>query len=92
MQTERKIFKCLVSEWRGSGIEPSDIVLIHSSLSKLFKKIIKDFNILPSIDLILDILVETATDKGTILLPLFNFDFPGEKFLILEILNHRWVL
>ena len=66
MQIEKKIFNSLVHEWRDSGIEPSDIVLIHSSLSKLFKKIIKDFNTRPPIGLILDSLIEAVTDKGTI--------------------------
>ena len=80
MEIDKKIFNSLVSEWRASGIEPSDIVLIHSSLSRLFKKIIQAFNAKPSIDLILDSLTEAVTNEGTILFPLFNFDFPEKKF------------
>ena len=80
MKIEKKILNSLTKEWNKSGLESGDIVLIHSSLKKIFKRLLIDFNIKPSVDIILDSLLKAVGDEGTLLFPLFNFDFPESKF------------
>jgi aminoglycoside 3-N-acetyltransferase len=59
----------LAENWSKCGIQLGDIVLIHSSLSRTLKK----YNTSPH--KILESLLEAVGPTGTMLFPLFNFDF-----------------
>lgn len=64
----------LVNEWRNAGLEVGDTVLIHSSLKRTFQVNSKEDEQL-SIETILDSFLQAIGDSGTLMLPLFNFDF-----------------
>ncbi|HVP10781.1 MAG TPA: AAC(3) family N-acetyltransferase [Phycisphaerae bacterium] len=82
-----------VSEgWRRSGIDPGDTVLIHSSLTKTMQALRKA-GLDPSADLVLDSFREAVGPSGTLLLPLFNFDFTkGVPFDIRSTPSHMGIL
>lgn len=64
----------LVSEWREAGVLEGDTLLIHSSLKRVLKKHLK-LGIKLSPEDILESFLEAVGETGTLLLPLFNFDF-----------------
>ena len=59
----------LAEDWGKCGIYPSDIVLIHTSLRRTLKK----YNASPQ--MIFESLLKAVGPTGTLLFPLFNFDF-----------------
>jgi aminoglycoside 3-N-acetyltransferase len=60
--------------WAESGIEKGDTVLIHSSLQRTIRRYgTQGMDISP--EMVLDSFLEAVGPSGTILLPLFNFDF-----------------
>ncbi len=64
----------LANDWIESGLEQGDTILIHSSLKRTimrYKEI--GYDITP--DIILDSFLKAVGNLGTVLLPLFNFDF-----------------
>jgi len=65
----------LVQDWREAGVEEGDTLLIHSSTRRTFKRYL-DQGIRLTPEDILDSYIEAVGDTGTVLLPLFNFDFP----------------
>jgi aminoglycoside 3-N-acetyltransferase len=68
------IFEELVESWLSSGIEEGDMVLLHSSTKRLFRRFIQKKQ-RPDPEIILQSFLEAVGKKGTLLLPLFNFDF-----------------
>jgi aminoglycoside 3-N-acetyltransferase len=68
------IIERLANEWQKSGISQGDTLLIHSSLKRTLKRIIKSGSEI-SPDVILASFLEAVGSSGTLLLPLFNFDF-----------------
>ena len=64
----------LVSEWHAAGIEPGDTILIHTSLKRTFTRYAEQGHTLTP-QLILDSFRQALGPEGTLLLPLFNFDF-----------------
>lgn len=65
--------------WVSSGIEPGDTILIHSSMRRTYRELkSRGFKLESSI--IIDSLLQILGAKGTLVLPLFNFDFPSKKF------------
>ncbi|RAP29323.1 hypothetical protein DID78_03820 [Candidatus Marinamargulisbacteria bacterium SCGC AG-343-D04] len=64
----------LVSNWRQSGINESDTVLLHSSLKQTFKSFLRK-GIKLSSHMILESFLKAVGPTGTLILPLFNFDF-----------------
>jgi aminoglycoside N3'-acetyltransferase len=66
---ENKMTSTLAQNWRTCGIEPGDLVLVHSSL----KRTIQTFNTTPQA--VMGSFLEAAGPDGTVLFPLFNFDF-----------------
>jgi aminoglycoside 3-N-acetyltransferase len=66
--------KELASEWREAGVQKGDILLIHSSIKRVFKRYLK-LGIKLSPEDILNSFLEAVGETGTLLLPLFNFDF-----------------
>lgn len=84
--------KDLVQDWRDSGVEEGDTLLIHSSTRRTFKRYLDQGVRLTSED-ILNSFLEAVGETGTILLPLFNFDFPkGIDFDILKSPSHMGAL
>ena len=68
----------LTLEWNKSGILEGDTVLIHSSLRRIIGKYKEQkFEINPTI--ILDSFLNAVGSTGTLVLPLFNFDFPNTR-------------
>jgi aminoglycoside 3-N-acetyltransferase len=65
--------------WDHSGLEEGDTVLIHSSMIRTFRHLIQ-VGSKPEPGLIVDSLLEQIGNSGTLLLPLFNFEFPDTKY------------
>ena len=82
----------LVQEWRAAGIEKGDTVLIHSSIRRTLTRYLRQGIRLTPED-ILKSFLESVGEEGTILLPLFNFDFPkGVGFDIVKSPSHMGAL
>lgn len=64
----------LIGYWQNSGLHAGDTVLIHSSMKRAFRCLLNQ-RIESSPRLIVDSLLEQLGNRGTILFPLFNFDF-----------------
>jgi len=70
----------LTSKWIASGLEPGNIALVHSSISRLLRRSRRQ-GIRLEPDDILASLRQAVGDTGTLLFPLFNFGFAqGEPF------------
>ena len=68
------MIQTLANEWREAGIQSGDILLIHSNTKKTFKRYLKLGTRLSATD-ILESFIEAVGPSGTLLIPLFNFDF-----------------
>lgn len=67
----------LAAEWRNAGIQPGDTVLIHSSLKRTFLRWQEEEESL-DVQKILDSFFLAVGESGTLMLPLFNFDFSSK--------------
>ena len=97
------IFEELVKSWRSSGIEDGDMVLLHSSTTRLFRRLMRQKQ-RPEPEAVLETFLAAVGDGGTLLLPLFNFDFadgvpfdisstPSQMGTLTEVArNHRGVV
>jgi aminoglycoside N3'-acetyltransferase len=65
--------------WEHSGLEEGDTVLIHSSMKRTFRHLIS-VGSKPEPGFIVDSLLEQIGNSGTLLFPLFNFEFPDTKY------------
>lgn len=65
----------LIGYWEDSGILSGDTVLIHSSMKRAFRLLINQ-GVEASPRYIIDSLINQVGKTGTIIFPLFNFDFP----------------
>ncbi len=66
--------KLLQKRWNDSGLKSGDTILLHTSLKRTFMEMDKrGYKLSPKI--ILDSFLATLGKNGTLLLPLFNFDF-----------------
>ncbi len=73
------IIDYLSDEWSKSGLKVGDIVLIHSRLSPSIRKLKKEgFN--PTIADFYESFSNAVGKEGTLIFPLFNFDFAKNKF------------
>lgn len=82
----------LAGEWRQAGVEPGDTLLIHSNVKRTFKRYLKAGHKLSPND-ILDSFLMAVGPSGTVLFPLFNFDFTkGIAFDIRHSVSHMGVL
>ncbi len=64
----------LSEEWRKSGVQNGDMLLLHSSTRRTLRKL-NTLGFAPDIQTILDSFLGALGSSGTLLLPLFNFDF-----------------
>lgn len=77
---EDKIIDALISQWNRCGIEKGDLILVHSSLKRLLLKIKDEFGTIATPELIYNSLIKTLGEEGTLVLPLYNFDFPNTQY------------
>jgi aminoglycoside 3-N-acetyltransferase len=66
--------KLLSERWRSSGIEPGMLLLVHSNILRTMQEFQKE-DIPLTVNDILDSFIEAVGPEGTLLFPLFNFDF-----------------
>lgn len=64
----------LTDEWKEAGVQEGDVLLFHSNIKRVFKRYLKS-GVRLTPQNILESLLETIGPTGTLLLPLFNFDF-----------------
>lgn len=71
----QEVVERLAADWRSAGVQTGDVVLLHSSISRTLRRV-REFGLAtPSPDVILDSFLAAVGEDGTLLLPLFNFDF-----------------
>jgi aminoglycoside 3-N-acetyltransferase len=68
----------LATQWHASGLDTGDTVLVHSSVSRHMKAI-KMTNPSATPMVIVESLLDCIGGEGTLLLPLFNFDFSNGR-------------
>ena len=78
MTKNNDYIKHLSESWASCGVNTGDILLVHSNIKRtLVKARRKGVQLTP--DDILDSFLDCLGNSGTLLLPLFNFDFPTKK-------------
>ncbi|HCJ12178.1 MAG: hypothetical protein A2Y14_05875 [Verrucomicrobia bacterium GWF2_51_19] len=65
----------LADSWRSSGVESGDMLLLHSNISGLLQRVYKRHGVFLKADEVIDSVLLALGSEGTLLLPLFNFDF-----------------
>ncbi len=79
MYSNKKEIERLAQTWRNSGIDEGDTILIHSSIKRTLQDITKKGTPFNADDL-LQSFIEAVGINGTLVFPLFNFNFKEEKF------------
>ena len=64
----------LAEKWRGAGIRSGDVLLIHSDTRRTIRNALKS-KIRLTPDILVNSFLEAVGETGTVLFPLFNFDF-----------------
>ena len=64
----------LANEWLKAGVQDGDVLLVHSSIKRTLSRYMKQ-RIKISPQDILESFLKAVGSSGTLLLPLFNFDF-----------------
>lgn len=64
----------LASAWRAAGVAEGDTLLLHSDIKRTLRRILKQ-RIAITPQLVLESFLAAVGASGTLLLPLFNFDF-----------------
>jgi aminoglycoside 3-N-acetyltransferase len=64
----------LSEQWSRSGVRSGDMVLLHSSVRRTLRRL-KKLGFTMDVETILDSFLHVLGENGTLLLPLFNFDF-----------------
>ncbi len=86
------MIETLADEWRGAGVQGGDVLLLHTSIKRLFKRYREKGVTLKRED-ILESFLSAVGPTGTLLVPLFNFDFTkGGAFDIRNSPSHMGVL
>jgi aminoglycoside 3-N-acetyltransferase len=86
------MIQMLSDEWKKSGVQEGDVLLVHSSIKRTFRRYLKAGRRLTPQD-ILESFLEAIGSSGTLLLPLFNFDFAkGVPFDIQNTPSHMGAL
>ena len=66
----------LAARWRGAGVASGDVLLLHSSIGRTVRGLLKaGVAADQAVPVILQSFLEAVGAGGTLLLPLFNFDF-----------------
>ena len=70
----------LSKRWMKAGIKNDDTVLLHSNIVRTLAQLRRE-GFKPSAEVVLDSFISALGDQGTLVIPLFNFDFTsGVKF------------
>ena len=86
------MIQTLTEEWEKVGVQEGDVLLIHSNIKSTFRRYLKLGTKLSTQD-ILESFLNAVGHSGTLLLPLFNFDFSnGIPFDISNTLSHMGAL
>jgi len=64
----------LAQDWRRTGIVGGDLILVHSSISRTLRRL-TNMGCSPSPEIVVESLLQAVGPTGTVLFPLFNFDF-----------------
>lgn len=64
----------LAAEWNDAGIREGEVLLLHSSVSRVYRRFRKRGETI-SVSQILDSFLDAIGTSGTLLMPLFNFEF-----------------
>ena len=70
----------LAEQWRAAGIRRGDIVLIHSSIRRTAVRLRSE----RASEIVLDSFQNAVGESGTLVLPLFNFDFAAGRLFDLR--------
>jgi aminoglycoside 3-N-acetyltransferase len=66
----------LAGRWRAAGVAAGDLLLVHSSIGRTVRGLLKaGLAADRAVGVILDSFIAAVGPEGTLLLPLFNFDF-----------------
>jgi len=75
---------CLTSAWTEAGVSEGDCVLLHSNVKRWTRELLRSGNKKP-LETILDSFLNAVGEEGTLIFPLFNFDFTsGVPFNVLK--------
>ena len=69
-------YKKLVTEFKRIGLKEKDVVLVHSSFKSFGE-------VEGGPQTVVDALISTLGNEGTLIVPRFNFDFSRVKLLII---------
>ncbi len=72
---DSEIIEYIANDWTRSGLKKGDTVLIHSSMKRTFSRYKTFFQKEIASELILESFIKSVGEEGTLLFPLFNFDF-----------------
>ena len=72
------IVDLLAEEWASAGLSRGRVVLLHSRASRTLRRL-ASMGTGPDPDIILDSFLRAVGPDGTLLMPLFNFDFASGK-------------
>ncbi len=77
---QSNISNFLAEKWVESGVVEGDVLLVHSSIKNLLLILKREFGQLATPLDVYNSLRTAIGTSGTLVLPLFNFDFPKNKF------------
>jgi len=70
------LVQSLARQWRDAGLAPGETLLLHSSLRRATRVVARaGGEVATAAEVVLDSILEALGPEGTLLLPLFNFDF-----------------
>jgi aminoglycoside 3-N-acetyltransferase len=78
LSVQNDVEQALADDWRTAGIESGDIVLLHSRISRTLRRM-TNMGAKPSPNAIIESFLKALGEDGTLLLPLFNFEFAEGK-------------
>lgn len=74
LTSARGAMASLVAGWRAAGLAEGDSVLLHSRSKRIIRRLV-EVGLEPDPNLVIDSLLAAVGRSGTLLFPLFNFDF-----------------
>lgn len=93
METKKQAaIQTLSRLWQNCGISSGDMVLLHSSAKRILRSL-KEMGVPVDPDIVIDSFLDAIGETGTLLTPLFNFDFTStHQFDIRTTPSHMGIL